>query len=86
MNTTEWIEELRKLFATPEDAVSQKDICRVTGCSKAAIQERIREGIESGLIRFAGRRQEYRVDGVLTRVPVYQIGGTKCDKNKKRSR
>jgi len=73
LRESEWLAELERLAAKNVDGFSSQELARQTGHSAKWARERIRDGIASGLIEYAGNRSVVRIDNKPDAIPVYRI-------------
>lgn len=72
------LEEWSRRHADGPDGFTSEDLAQHTGRGIGWAQARVREGVRSGRVVFAGHREGVRSDGHRCWQPVYRLKETTC--------
>lgn len=59
------------------EGFTTEELGKMLGLKYGAASRHVREGIESGLMEYAGRKEFHRIDGAKSSKPAYKLTGVK---------
>lgn len=67
------IAEIEKAKCPDAEGFTTRDLVKIFNKRPRTVRDMVRELVDSGKVKFVGHRKVSRIDGVLTKVPVYQF-------------